>query len=256
MRQLNTTKHNSQRLKLPFLFLLAMDSLFATSNVWAQAVVTDPAHTQLTMTGWVKELISQGKQYSQQIQQYQKQVQQYQQQIKQYQQQFVNGGKYNGSQLGAYDFEKRALNEGIAQRCPSSARVLLGPTAKTNLCPLIVQTENARFNAIVDVLIKTKQRNTELQAIYAERETINDQEAGRVQANNNRLLAFMSRMDDDMQRAKNQTDAYDRLLEALKGDQRMATQATLDGEGSGILGGVVRGAALKVALRGARRSDR
>ncbi|MEJ7745468.1 MAG: hypothetical protein WKF61_01695, partial [Luteimonas sp.] len=65
-------------IKLLALILLAVSGVVAAGAANAQAVVTDPAHTKLTLTGWVKELIAQGQQYSKQIQQYQKQVQSYQ----------------------------------------------------------------------------------------------------------------------------------------------------------------------------------
>ena len=119
---------------------------------------------------------------------------------------------------------------------------------------MIVQTENARYNAIVAVLNLATDRDAELQRIYAERAGISQQDAGALQANNNRLLSMQSRMQMDIQQARSQTDGYDRLLELLKDDQRMIANDTLDG--GGLLGGLVRGAALHTALDGARRSDR
>ena len=119
---------------------------------------------------------------------------------------------------------------------------------------MIVQTENARYNAIVTVLNVSRQRDSELQEIYAERAGIAQQDAGALQSNNNRLLAVQSRMQMDMQQARSQTEGYDRLLELLREDQRMIANGTLDGDG--IAGGLVRGAALQAALHGARRSDR
>ena len=99
-----------------------------------------------------------------------------------------------------------------------------------------------------------KERNTQLQKIYAERSGISQQDAGALQANNNRLLSLQGRMQMDIQQARSQTEAYDRLLDLLREDQRMNATTTLDG--GGLVGGVVRGAALHGALNAAKRSDR
>jgi hypothetical protein len=220
----------------------------------AQAVVTDPGHTILTYAGWIENLISQGEQYAKQIAQYQTQVQQYETQVRQYEQQFVKGGTSTPQAMQTHAFAPRALDAGLAQRCPSGMRAMLASPASAENCAMIVQTDNARYNAIVSVLNLAQDRDTELQKIYAERAGISQQDAGALQANNNRLLSMQSRMQMDIQQARSQTDGYDRLLELLKDDQRMIANGTLDG--GDLLGGAVRGAALHTALDGARRSDR
>jgi conjugal transfer/entry exclusion protein len=220
----------------------------------AQWVVTDPAHTALTYAGWIENLISQGEQYAKQIAQYQTQVQQYETQVRQYEQQYVKGGVTKPGAMETPQFTPRALDAGLAQRCPSGMRSMLASSASAENCAMIVQTENARYNAIVGVLNLAKNREQELQKIYAERAGISQQDAGALQANNNRLLSMQSRMQMDIQQARNQTDGYDRFLELLKDDQRMLANDTLDG--GGRLGGAVRGAALHSALDAARRTDR
>ena len=220
----------------------------------AQFVVTDPAHTAFTYAGWFEELISQGEQYAQQIAQYEKQVQQYEAQIRQYEQQYVKGGVTRTTAMSTKDFAPRALDAGLAQRCPSGLRSLLASADSAETCAMIVRTENARYNAIIGVLNVARDRDRELQAIYAERAGISQQDAGALQANNNRLLALQGRMQMDMQQARSQTDGFDRLLELLRDDQRMIASGTLDG--GGPVGGAIRGAALRTALDGAKRSDR
>jgi conjugal transfer/entry exclusion protein len=220
----------------------------------AQWVVTDPAHTALTYAGWIKELISQGEQYAQQIEQYRTQVQQYQTQLRQYEQQYVKGGIFNQGALATHQFAPRALDAGMSERCPSGLRSLLASSASAENCAAIVQTENARYNAIVSVLTVSKERDAELQKIYAERGGISEQDAGALQANNNRLLALQSRMQMDIQQARSQTEGYDRYLELLRGDQQMIANQAL--EGDDLLGATERGAALRAALNAARRSDR
>jgi hypothetical protein len=220
----------------------------------AQFVVTDPAHTAFTYAGWFEELIAQGEQYAQQIAQYEKQIQQYETQVRQYEQQYVKGGVSRTDAMQTRTFAPRALNAGLDQRCPSGLRALMASSDSAENCAMIVRTENARYNAIVAVLDLAKGRDHELQSIYAERAGISQEDAGALQANNNRLLAMQSRMQIDIQQARNQTDGYDRLLELLRDDQRMITSGTLDG--GGPVGGAVRGAALRTALHGAKRSDR
>ena len=233
---------------------LAMALALMAGKANAQWVVTDPGHTALTYAGWIKELISQGEQYAKQIAQYQTQVQQYETQIRQYQQQYVKGGVFKQEAMATRDFTPRALDAGMAERCPPGLRSMLASSASAENCAMIVQTENARYNAIVAVLNVSRQRDTELQKIYAEREGIAQEDAGALQSNNNRLLAMQSRMQMDIQQARSQTEGYDRLLELLRDDQRMIASGTLDGDG--IAGGLVRGAALRAALNSARRSDR
>lgn len=225
-----------------------------TGQANAQWVVTDPGHTALTYAGWIKELIAQGEQYAKQIAQYQTQVQQYETQIRQYEQQYIKGGVFKQEAMATKDFTPRALDAGMAERCPSGLRSMLASSASAENCAMIVQTENARYNAIVTVLNVSKQRDAELQKVYAERAGIAQQDAGALQSNNNRLLAIQSRMQMDIQQARSQTEGYDRLLELLRDDQRMIASGTLQGDG--IAGGLVRGAALRAALNSARRSDR
>jgi hypothetical protein len=234
--------------------LLAGCLVFAAGDVSAQWVVTDPAHTALTYAGWVQQLIAQGEQYAKQIAQYETQVQQYQTQVRQYEQQYVKGGVFNQGALSTKDFMPRPLTAGMAERCPAGLRSMLSSSASAENCAMIVQTENARYNAIVSVLNISKDRDKELQKIYAERAGISQENAGALQANNNSLLSIQSRMQMDIQQARSQTEGYDRLLELLREDQRTMANGTLDG--GGLASGVVRGVALRAALKSAKRRDR
>jgi len=226
----------------------SMVLLIGTAQATGMPVV-DAAHVIKTSLGWVQ-------QYQQQIQQYTKQVQQYQTQIKQLEQQYVKGGAFRDAMMTTREFEPRGINEGVADRCPASLRNLLSSSSSADKCALIVQTENARYNAMLDVLNSSKGRNAKLQEIYAERARIPQQNTGEMVANTNRLTSFGEMLKLDMQRAQTQTEAYDKLLYVLKEDLKMTSEAALDGTSGGIAGGVIRGAALKAALSGARRDDR
>jgi hypothetical protein len=233
--------------------LLAL-ALCAAGTVRAQAVVTDPGHTMLTYAGWIKELIAQGQQYAKQMAQYQMQVQQYQTQLRQFEQQYVKGGIFNQAAINTPQFTAREVSAGLSERCPSGLRSLLSSAAAAQNCAMIVQTENRRYNAIVDVINTAKERDKELQKIYAERAGIAQEDAGALQANNNRLLSMQNRMQMDIQQARSTTEGYDRLLELLRDDQRTIANSMLDG--GGLVGGVIRGAALHTALKAAKRGDR
>jgi len=234
----------------PLALALASSMVLLIGNAQATGMpVVDAAHVIKTSLGWVQ-------QYQQQIQQYTKQVQQYQTQIRQLEQQYVKGKAFRSTMMPTDEFVPRGLNEGVAERCPSGMKSLLSSSSSAAKCAQIVQTENARYNAMLEVLKLSKTRNTELQEIYAERAGIPEQNTGEMVANTNRLASFGEMLQLDMQRATNQTDAYDRWLYVLKEDMKASTQETLDGASGGIVNGVIRGAALKAALSGARRDDR
>src|SRR6478672_8555764 len=251
---IHTTNPDPHPVRALLLAMALTVSATLAGPVCAQAVVTDPGHTILTYAGWIENLVSQGEQYAKQIAQYQTQVQQYETQMRQYEQQFIKGGASSPQAMQTHTFATRALDAGLGQRCPSGMRSMLASSASAENCAMIVQTENARYNAIVAVLNLATDRDAELQKIYTERAGISQEDAGALQANNNRLLSMQSRMQMDIQQARTQTDGFDRLLELLKDDQRMIANGTLDG--GGLLGGAVRGAALHTALDAARRSDR
>ena len=105
----------------------------------------------LTYAGWIEELISQGQQYAKQIAQYQTQVQQYETQVRQYEQQYIKGGRLQSGRHGDARIRASCAECGP---CRTLSFRLCGhccrrrPAAQN--CAMIVQTENARYNAIVD----------------------------------------------------------------------------------------------------------
>lgn len=185
---------------------------------------------------------------------YYKQVEQYKKQIEQYKQQFVRGKIFRQGALKTADFKKRLLDEGLADRCPGDLKSLLSASTASEKCVLMVRTENARYNAVVDILNKAKERDKELADIYEERAKIPEANTGELLANTNRLQAFLGRVSSDMQSARTQTESYDTMIGILKQEQAMAAKQTLDG--GGLAGGAIRGNALHQALKGARRSGR
>jgi len=185
---------------------------------------------------------------------YYKQLEQYKKQIEQYKQQFIRGKIFRQAALKTADFQKRSLDEGIADRCPGDLKAVLSASTASEKCILLVRTENARYNAIVDVLNKARERDKELADIYEERAGIPEANTGELLANTNRLEAFLGRVNSDMQSARTQTESYDTMIAILKQEQALAARKTLDS--GGLAGGAIRGIALHEALKNARRSDR
>lgn len=235
--------------------IMVIGCVLAAGNANAQAVVTDPVHTQLTMTGWIKELVSQGKQHAQQIQQYQKQLQQYQQQIKQYEQQYVKGNAFQGKPGYREKFTERDINAGVVDKCGQGPRKNPVGAEQYKYCVAIAQTENRRFNAMIKVLQDVEKRDGELQATYEERANLNQTDAGQLQSNSNRVLAIQGQMQNDVQNAKTVMETYDALLRGLKEDQIRTANSALNNKSS-LVGNAVQGAALRLALRAARSRDR
>jgi hypothetical protein len=183
---------------------------------------------------------------------YYKQIEQYKKQIEQYKQQFIRGQVFRQGALKTADFKKRPLDEGVADRCPGELKSLLSASTASEKCVLLVRTENARYNAVVDILNKGKERDKELAEIYEERSRISEENTGELLANTNRLEAFLGRVASDMQTARTQTEGYDTMIGILKQEQAMAAKQTLDGGTSGV----IRGIALHDALKSAQRSGR
>lgn len=246
-----TTRRRRHHFKLFTAFLLGLGCTLAAARVPAQAVVTDPGHTSLTYAGWIKELVAQGQQYGKQIQQYQKQLQQYQQQIKQYEQQYVKGDAFQGKPGFREKFTERGLDYGRVDKCGQNPSNNPVGAEQYKYCVAIVQTENRRFNAMINVLRDVEKRDEELQATYKERAGINLADAGQLQSNSNRILAIQGQMQNDVQNAKTVMETYDALLRGLKEDQIRTANSALSKKDR-LIGLAVQGAALRVALRGAR----
>jgi hypothetical protein len=237
----------------------ALFSLFATlalpATLLTGALMPKPAHALVPCTPPLC-----ASEYTQLLNNYQlitgyyKQIEQYKKQIEQYKQQFIRGKIFRQTALKTADFKKRTLDEGVADRCPDDLKSMLSASTASDKCILLVRTENARYNAVVDILNKAKERDKELADIYEERAKIPEANTGELLANTNRLEAFLGRVNSDMQSARTQTESYDMMIGILKQEQAIAAKQTLDG--GGLAGGAIRGIALHEALKSARRSDR
>jgi len=212
----------------------------------AQWAVVDLPHTVKTAIGWMA-------QYQQMIEDYQRQVEQLQTLDKQYEQALVTGEAYTGSRGHRERFQPRGEDEGLVGRCGSRpARHARGEEQRA-YCLSIVRTENRRFNAVVAMLSDVDQRDAELQAAYAERASIGPEEEGKLASNSNRILSIQSQLQNDIESGERLLAAYDTALEALRENHVRVANEVLQGRPGQA---VAQGAALKLALRGARERDR
>lgn len=192
------------------------------------------------------------KQLQEMKRQYDKMKEQLEEIKKQYQQQLVDTVGYTGRDGVKVRIDRRALGFGVDQRCTK----IKNPSEKQRqLCIALVQTQNRQFNAMVDLQELTEAREGELKDIYRDRASIKQDEIGRLQANNNRLLSFQARTQVDLQSAQNLLEAYGGQVAVLEAEHTKAGLAVIEGEQSGNtlnitkLGqGAIRAAALKSAF--------
>ena len=219
------------------------------SSAHAQQIVFDPKNTFESV-----------KQLQEMKRSYDKLNDQYKELQKQYNQQLVAGMSYFGRDGVKVKLDRRPLGYGVAERCTDIKNP--GPKQK-ELCTALVQTQNRQYNAMVDLQELTEAREGELKDIYKERSEIKPEEAGRLQANTNRLLSFQARTQVDLQNAQNLLEAYGGQVRVLESEHSKAAQAVIEGEQSGSkldlkrLGqGGMRSAALKAAFEVAKRRER
>lgn len=214
----------------------------------AQAAVIDAPLTLKTVFAWIA-------QYEQMVNDQQQQYSQLKAQIKQYEQMQVNGDVYGGKPGYREMFKARNVNTGVDKRCTQKQSANPVAPEQYDYCVAIVQTENRRFNAMVNVLEGVKKRDDELKAAMLERKDVHEDEPGKLASNNNRILALQSQLQNDIQNAQTLMSAYDAAIRTLKDDQILAGNRALSGHSS-LLGDATQGVALKVALKVARMRDR
>ena len=149
------------------------------------------------------------------------------------------------------------LEIGSGKRCPTpplKAGIVI--RQQHQLCEEIVKTELARYTYALKMHELTAKRYERFEAIQEEREGLKEVQQGRLQNNSNKLLALMSLMEIDRQQYRTYMDAYEARLVYLTAARDRLTQDALDGRGTGVIGGIVGGAALKAALELAKTRQR
>lgn len=192
--------------------------------------------------------------YVQDALQYAKEVSQWKQTYDHYRQQLIAGNLYQGKVGQLPTFEKRDPDQGLEESCPTPPGTDALAWQQFNLCQKIVRAQNAQYNEIVKILETAGKRDAELQQIYADRQSVGSDQ-GRLAANDNQLESFQARVQMDIQYASLVVSTYDSYLATLQQDQVRLAQAVLTGTRAAP-GDVVRGAALKAALKQASHRDR
>lgn len=192
--------------------------------------------------------------YMQDALQYAKEINQWKQTYDHYRQQLIEGNLYRAQGGQMPTFEKRDPDQGMDESCPVPRDTDPLAWQQLAVCQKIIRAQNAQYNEIVKILETANRRDAELQQIYGDRQSVGTDQ-GRLAANDNQLEAFQARVQMDLQYASLVVSTYDSYLATLKQDQVRLAQQVLTGS-SALPGDVVRGAALRAALKQASRRDR
>lgn len=213
-----------------------------------------------------------------QIQEYQEQAKRWQQQLQQYQ-----------STLGKPDMlfkspsfnmeltlQERAPNESIAERCPDpsgSGGGMLGsmfdmfkPDLGGNIykqqqvvCINIVLLENKKYNELVQMVRDADKRKQEVDKMI--NDAAKDSDPGAMASSTVKAQELMGKSLAEMQYSLARIQAFDGMIDSLQTDQQTLAKQALSGSqnnfsAAGLLGKVVQGATLELALQAARARER
>ncbi|WP_242108047.1 hypothetical protein [Luteimonas aquatica] len=116
--------------------------------------------------------------------------------------------------------------EGDAQKVELDKRCKSGD----KICELIYNTEMAKYNYSVAVYKHiTQKRIKELKEIQEERNNIGDEEQGKIQANTNRLMTLMAKMEVDKQQQQSAMYAFDARIRYLQTARDTLANAATNG---------------------------
>lgn len=201
-------------------------------------------------------------QYAKQLDQLRQQVQQYEQQVRQYQQMSLGDLKFQGNKGYrvniAAEFPERGIDEGKVESCGTKAKNNPVGQQQYGYCVAIVQTQNRRYNAMVKMLKDVEMRDQQLEKAYANRGNLSsDTDQGKLQVNTNYIEQIQAQMANDLQNGQYTIDAYTALLTSLNENMvRSANTALKNKNSPSIIDTAIQGAALKIALQGARIRER
>jgi len=209
--------------------------------------VVDALHIVQTTYGHYAKYVQDAIQYGKEIEEWKRTYDHYRQQL-------IQGNLYQGQAGQMPGFTKRDSDQGVTESCPMPSLTDTLATQQFELCQQIVRAQNAQYNEIVKILETANKRDQELQQIYADRQSVGTDQ-GRLAANDNQLSSFQARVQMDVQYAELVVDTYDSYLARLKEDQVRLAREVLTGK-AGVVGDIVRGAALSGALKAAKKRDR
>lgn len=130
-----------------------------------------------------------------------------------------------GGEIGAA--AQQALNGLISNAANGNATSL--QAKQWQVCKEIVETQQARFQYNVVMSELAEKRYDRLKQIREARQRIGNDEAGKLEENNNRMLALIAAVQIDQQQRAAYNDLYNARLAYLEGLQQRLSQKTLDG---------------------------
>jgi len=233
--------------------LAGLVSLFGMGTAQAQWIVNDPT-----------TLAKQIEEYGKELERWQRTVSQYEQTLQHYQQQLINLPKLS-LPMPQFNiaFSKRDQMDGVQENCPSPnsgggiGGIIEGQLQnfipggqsiaqqQQTICSMMIQAQNAKYNATVDALTQIKTYQDQINKIEEQRDNTGTSE-GNLAANNNEILRYIARIETTYQNYQTNMVAYDGYIDGLKIHQQgLAKQAM---KGQNLLGTLVETATLKAAL--------
>ncbi len=235
-------------------------SIIAMGNAHA-LVFHDPGHTFQNIMTQLRDMAANVKQWGVEYKQWVQTYQHYMQQLADAQKMF-NPQSFMG---GGFDIQKRDLNHGMEDCGPGSsfspAELLknfsVDPDGniveqQATVCRKIAYAENLRYNEGVDIFLKLKKQDQDLQLMAGYRSGATGE--GKMLTSNNDLMLFTAVSAAELEYSQNKIAAYGSVITSLEREQQRLGQIALNGKkptfGQQVLGSVVQGAILKGALEG------
>lgn len=260
---MNTSKTSSRskgRRKTTLLAAALLACGLVSGNAGAQWIVHDPT-----------TLLKQLQEYAEEAARWQAKLQQYQSTLTKL------GNITQSAQLNMpLTLNKRPESFGIDQRCPSPNG---GPLASFNpmsiiesflpdlngdvltqqqvVCANIVVLENKKYNELVELVTLAEKRQQEINTMVQNAK--GDNTEGTSNAANIEAQQLMAKSLTELQYSQARVAAYDGMIESLTQDMQALAKKGLQGGQNplqGLVGTIVQGATLEIALQAARSRDR
>lgn len=263
----NSARARTRKSRVATSIALACALMAESAN--AQFAVVDAPHT-------IQNVLTQLGTQAKHVAEYGKQAQRWIQQYQHMQQQLIQLQGFVSAAMPMTDqFESRPDDYGMKDECPGSTgslslaglRQQFVPDMdaevieqQLKICQRTVLAENAKYNETVRVLKDLRARATEFQQLEVRRISVGSSQ-GDLAANENDVNRFSTRVQMDLEYWQAMMTGYDSYIVALNKDQQRLARKALNGQKNdgpvgNLLGTIVQGATLKVALKAASGRDR
>jgi hypothetical protein len=257
--------------KTPFVASLALACTLAAGSAGAGIPVTDvgnmPNHIITQISSYTSQFQAYAE-YGETLQRWQRTVQEYQDAITKLSQ-IGNMNKL----LMETDMQTRPASYGVEARCPSTSSGGL-PTLsdmmsaiginqngdilsqQSLICVQIVSLENKKYNELVEMLKKAKDRQDQITEELEKAKS--DSTEGNQEAYQAKIQALMGASLSEMQYSQARVNAFDGMIQARTKDQSVLAEIGLKGspDANKWWGPLVQGATLEIALQALRTRDR